>query len=229
MESANLLHLIRYPNSLMNLIIMNFCWFSFSMAYFGLAYNIPTFGLDVRIVFTLPSFLFVPLMFFNPWVENKLGRKATLSLSLLTCGMFLFLTLCVPKGVFAYNWPIIGFLYMGLYTCGLAFNFGYSFTRELFPTSLRTSALGLASSAARVGSMASAGIASLEEVNILLPSLIYGAFCIAASVWSIWLWPETTELNLPDTLEEAERNASTRNTWLLWKRKTRKVGITKEP
>ncbi len=55
--------------------------------------------------------------------------------------------------------------------------------------------------------------------SVLLPLFIYGALAFAAAVLGVWVWPETARLNLPNSMEEAERVAMTRNSWLFWKKK----------
>ena len=102
---------------------------------------------------------------------------------------------------------------------GIAFGSGYSFTRELFPTFLRGSSLSLASSFARVGAILSPSIAAISVgdpggADEILPGIIYGLFNLAAGVASVWIWPETRDVKLPDSLEECEDLARTRNTWL---------------
>ena len=57
-ESGNLLLLLKYPASLRNLLAISFCWFSLSMAYFGLVYNTPTFNYDVSIFSQLLTLFF---------------------------------------------------------------------------------------------------------------------------------------------------------------------------
>ena len=56
-----------------------------------------------------------------------------------------------------------------------------------------------------------------------------GAFAFAALVLSLWVWPETKSLNLPNSMEEAERVAMTRNPWLFWKNKKNAVEQEPEP
>ena len=47
--------------------------------------------------------------------------------------------------------------------CSMAFDVAYSYTRELFPTSMRSTAMGVGSGFARIGSMLSPLIATLED------------------------------------------------------------------
>ena len=176
-----------------------------------------------------PSLLFIALLIFNPYLENNYGRKTMVFISVLATGVSLLLTLAVPDGAFAYNWPIIALLYIGQMFCANCFTYSYSYTRELFPTSLRSSTMGFASAMARVGSMVSSSIAPLEEINVLIPFLVYGVISFIGAVLCVWINPETKDLNLPDTLEEAETNAKSPNPWLRC-RKGRKnqVGISEK-
>ena len=91
---------------------------------------------------------------------------------------------------------------------------GYTFTKELFPTLLRTTALSTASAGARVGSLTSPFIAMLDTFHPVLPLLIYGIFVFTAGLWSVWIWPETNKINLPISLEECEKRAASPNKWL---------------
>ncbi len=121
----------RYPASFRNLMLMNFCWMSLSMAYFGLIYNTPTFGKDVRIVYVIPGFAFGWIVFFMPYLENTYGRcvyiqythsneyntgtiinfrKVMLVVSFALTGIPLFLTMVVPSDSF---WVIIILAYAG--------------------------------------------------------------------------------------------------------------------
>ena len=191
---------------------------SASMSYFGLAYNTPTFGLDVRLVFIIPCIL-MPTIVLNAYLENRFGRKVMLFISLLGTGLSLLATTLIPRGVFAYNWPVIVVIYMGFWFSGGSFNFAYSYTRELFPTSLRSSTMGFASGMARVGSVLSALIATLDSINVMLPVLIYGGVSILSGLACAMVTPETKDIGLPDSLEDAENNARQPNPWFTCGRK----------
>ena len=96
----------------------------------------------------------------------------------------------------------------------MAFGMGYIFTLELYPTLYRTTALGMASAGARIGSLLSPLIAMLSVIHPVLPLGVYGAVVFAAGISSILLWPETLNMHFTETLEECEELASTPNSWL---------------
>ena len=56
---------------------------------------------------------------------------------LLGAGLALILTSVIPSGV-----PVTVLALIGTCLCGMAFGNGYTYTKELFPTCLRTTALG---------------------------------------------------------------------------------------
>ena len=69
-----------------NALCMTFCWFAFSMGYFGLIYNTPAFNWNIYLVFVFPTFVTIPTALSQPLFENKVGRKPIFTFSLLTAG-----------------------------------------------------------------------------------------------------------------------------------------------
>lgn len=179
------------------------------MGYFGLLYNTPAFDWNIYLVFVFPSFISLPIAILQPFFENKIGRKPVLTFSLVTAGLLLLLTMVVPKGL-----PVIILAWVGTIACSVAFGGGYTYTKDLFPTVLRTTALGIASAGARIGSLSSPLIAMLSPISDLLPLAIYGLIVLIAGIVSLWLWPETNKKKLPESLEEAELAAKTDNPWV---------------
>ena len=59
----------------------------------------------------------------------------------------------------------------------------------------------------------------LDAYSPVLPLVIYGSIVLLSGIVSLWLWPETKDLRLPETLEEAEKVAATRNPWVRWCKK----------
>ena len=103
---------------------------------------------------------------------------------------------------------------IGAIFVGLAFETGYNFTKELFPTTLRTSALSTASAVARIGSLMAPLIGALDFVDPALPLAIYGIIVLIAGLQSIIIWPDTTHESLPNDCQESEDMASSKNMWL---------------
>lgn len=43
-----------------------------------------------------------------------------------------------------------------------------------------------------------------------MPLVIYGLVCLASAISAMWIWPETKNLNLPDSLDRCEQVSSRR-------------------
>ena len=222
-EQGSIVDLFRWPAMRRNSILMSLCWLSFSMGYFGLIYNTPAFGWNIFLVFVFPTFIIIPMAVVQPFFENKLGRKLNLTFSLLLAGTMLLLTTAVPSSA---TMGVIVLAWIGTVACSSAFGVGYNFTREIFPTLLRTTALSMCSSTARIGSIISPLIAMLDVYHNLLPLIVYGLIVISTGVMSIWIWPETKKIPLPETVEACEAMSATPNEWVakLTCRKTDKGG-----
>ena len=80
-----------------NFISICFCWFSFTMGYFGLFYNTPAKQGNVYLVFITPV-LFSPIAcVLSPLLQRKLGRKACLFGGMIIAGIMMMSTLAVPS------------------------------------------------------------------------------------------------------------------------------------
>jgi len=221
-KTAHMHQLFINPGVRRNTLIIFVCWMAFSMGFFGLAYNTPSFDANLYLVFVIPALICFPLVPIQPYLDNSLGRKKILSCALMTGGVILLLTLAFPRGQGASSWPIIVACWMGQTACGMAFSVGYVYTNELFPTTHRTLALSLSSAGARVGSVSSPLIAMLDVVHPIAPLVVYGVIVLTAGMLSIWLWPETKDIRIMQTMEEAELLATSANPWTRW---TGKLGF----
>lgn len=79
----------------------------------------------------------------------------------------------------------------------------YLYAGELFPTVVRNSGVGLASTVARIGSMVAPFVATLSHTSAWLPPLAFGIVPLIGAALCIVL-PDTRGRKLPDTLEEGE-------------------------
>ena len=206
--------LFKNPGTRRNILCMSFCWFTFTMGYYGLIYNTPSFGWNVYITFCMPAFFTLPVLAVEPILENKVGRKPLITFLMLLSGTLLLCTIAIPDGKFAHNWPIMFFAWVGNVACATSFGLGYVYSKELFPTTHRTIALSMSSASARLGSIASPYVAMLGNVNQILGLAVYGSFLFVGGIVSLWIWPDTKKTKIPDTLEECEEMATSKNTWL---------------
>ena len=213
----------RFPGIRRNLLILCFTWFTTAMGYYGFIYNTPPFDWNVYLVLAFPAILNIPILFLQPILENKFGRKAVYTLTMFFGGLLTFTTLVIPVNL--RNLVTI------LCVIGTTISFScmvtsYNFTRELFPTILRSSGLTCAVAFSRLGIFAMPWIGALDTFSVVLPVSIYGGFMTVAAVASVWLWPDTHKTKLPDSLEECDDMARGRNTWIKCCKKEEKIVTT---
>ena len=74
---------------------------------------------------------------------------------------------------------------------------------ELCPTLIRSTAVGLGSTASKIGGLAAPFIAGLETFQSFIPLIVFGASSVIGGCLAVIL-PETLGASLPQTLEEVK-------------------------
>jgi len=190
-----------YPAIRRNLFIMSACWFAFGMAYFGLALHTPELGSNVFVVFFIGGLMDVPVIAVGPVLLNHGGRKPCMVGGLLVGSLCLLTTSLLPSTSKA----IIVMAVLGKMGVGLAFDTGYVWTSEMFPTVIRNSALATCSSFARLGAIMAPLMVFADTYRPGMSILMYGMVAMVGGILSLWLQPETKRCTmLPDSLEDGE-------------------------
>lgn len=211
-KTVSLCDLFRLKGLRRNLVSMWLAWFGFSFGFYGMMYNTPATQSNVYLVFMMPAFGGIVNVLTYPFLQRKLGRKAMLTGPLVVSGILIITSATVvPR---EYTVTMVALSIVGTTICNGAFDTGYIYAKELFPTVLRSSALSAASGAARIGSLLTPLIGTLDTYSPTLPVAVFGVVVLAAGLQSVVLWPETAHTELADTLEEGEAMANTPNKWL---------------
>ena len=85
----------------------------------------------------------------------------------------------------------------------VAFGNAYIFTGELYPTGIRSTAIGSCSMISRVGSVVALLMKGLRVYWPALPLFITGICCLFAALVVILILPETAGYPMPETIEDA--------------------------
>ncbi|XP_016380619.1 solute carrier family 22 member 13-like [Sinocyclocheilus rhinocerous] len=181
-------------------LTITFVWCVLNLAYYSLSLNVGKFGLDIflnQLIFGLSE---IPVHFLCVWSLETAGRKVSLMGALIVGGSLCLLTLVVPQS----NYIAIA----ALATCGRFLMNGAGsvcnvYIQELFYTSIRQTATGLGSTAARAASMLSLVVNLLEIYHFTIPTLVFGCLALASGIMA-FLLPETRCTELPGSTEEAE-------------------------
>lgn len=211
---GTLLDLFKLPSTRRNMVLVSVSSFIIALCVIGLNYNTPTFDWSPTLVFAIPPFIQLVLAALVPFLQNTFGRKKLLTSFLTLTGLLLLASAPVPLNMFPYNWPVIVLAWIANSSLDVAWGTVSIFTKELFPTTHRASAFGLMAAFGRLGAVVAPYVIMLDVFNPITSLIIYSFLCLLSAILSIWIWPETKSLKLPESLEDSEKMASSKNSWV---------------
>ena len=129
------------------------------------------------------------------------SRRLNLFACQFLVGLFCVIVAFLPK---TFNLPLISFYLLAMCFSNASFTLCYLITGELYPTNLRSQAIGSCSTLSRVFGISAPFISKLACVWKPLPMLVLGVPSIFISFLAYFL-PETKYLNLPQTMNDTEK------------------------
>lgn len=90
-----------------------------------------------------------------------------------------------------------------MFALAMSFPVIFIYTGEVFPTPVRNMAMGTCSALSRIGAILAAIVADLRHILEWLPPIVFSILMFVA-VFGFTFLPETTDIVLPDTVEEVE-------------------------
>uniref|UniRef100_A0A665WDJ6 Major facilitator superfamily (MFS) profile domain-containing protein n=1 Tax=Echeneis naucrates TaxID=173247 RepID=A0A665WDJ6_ECHNA len=178
-------------------------WFIGSLGYYVFSLGSVNLGGNQYINLFLVGLVELPSYLVGCFAMDRVGRKKTCVPALLLAAIACFLIIVVPGDIEALA---IVLCMIGKFSIAIAFGLIYLYTCELYPTIIRSLAVGSGSMMCRVGSVVAPFCVYLADVWIYLPQLIVGILAFIIGVLTMLL-PETLGKPLTTTLEEAERKA----------------------
>ncbi|MFT7797563.1 solute carrier family 22 member 16 [Arapaima gigas] len=175
-------------------------WFIGSFGYYVFSLGSVSLGGNQYINLFLAGAVELPSYLVACFTMDRVGRKKTCASALLLGGVACILIIIVPKAIS----PLTTFLSLtGKFAIGIAFGIIYLYTCELYPTVIRSLAVGSGSVMCRLGSVVAPFCVYLSEIWPYLPQLIVGVLAFAVGLLT-YLLPETLGKPLTSTLREAE-------------------------
>lgn len=195
-QSETLFVLRKYPNLALRLLGMMAEWMTISMGYYGLSLGAGQLGSNLYMTSFLSGLVEIPSYVLANVLIEWWGRRNSLMALLLLAG-----GCCIGAG---FTHPAsrtrTAVSLTGKFGVAGAFNLLFLFTSELFPTSLRTAALGSCSQAARIGAIAAPAVLLLRSFP---PLTVLGLGVLLAGTITL-AFPEPLGQPLPDSLATAE-------------------------
>ncbi|XP_059211720.1 solute carrier family 22 member 16 [Centropristis striata] len=175
-------------------------WFIGSLGYYVFSLGSVNLGGNQYVNLFLVGAVELPSYLVGCFAMDRIGRKKTCAPALILAGVACMLIIVVPADIEALA---IALSMFGKFAIAIAFGLIYLYTCELYPTIIRSLAVGSGSMMCRVGSVVAPFCVYLADVWVYLPQLIVGILAFIIGVLTLLL-PETLGKPLTTTLEEAE-------------------------
>ncbi|CAD5114274.1 DgyrCDS3416 [Dimorphilus gyrociliatus] len=189
--------LFKTPN--MRKKTMNICfqWFTCSFTFYGLSLASSEMKVSPYVSVTLTGIMDMIGPALACLVLNRIGRRLSMSISLLFSSIMCFMAIILPSRYFI---VIIVLAQLGTLGGSSGFAISYMYTAELMPTVVRNVGVGFGSVFARIGGLLAPFVAMFSARIALI---VFGSCgLLAGSI--VLLLPETLGTKLPETLEEGE-------------------------
>ncbi|XP_033747268.1 solute carrier family 22 member 3-like [Pecten maximus] len=186
--------------------LMFFLWFTTSIGYYGLTFQMTSLAGDKYLNFFIGSMVEMIAYIGVVYIIKKFGRRKPLAFYFLVGG-----SCCILAGVipFAGDGDDIAkastsFAIVGRFGMGGVFSVIVLYTSELYPTVIRSIGMGCCFFLTRVGGLLAPQILLLGDyTHKSVPIIAFGVLAVIGGFASLIL-PETLGRKLPDTIEEAE-------------------------
>ncbi|CAK1581248.1 unnamed protein product [Parnassius mnemosyne] len=200
-KSSTFIQVIKSRIIRKRVLVCSFLWITCTFVYYGLSINSVSLAGNKYINFMLVAFVEIPANFVCLLVLDRYGRKRTLIITYVLSACLCISLSLLPKD--QKWWSLVLYL-SGKFSITVAYSSVYIYVSEVFPTSMRQSLLAVCSSLGRVGSTLAPLTPLLALYYDNLPAIFFGSLALMASAM-VFTLPETINVALPDTVEEAER------------------------
>ncbi|XP_054027355.1 solute carrier family 22 member 13 [Dryobates pubescens] len=193
-DSGGILDLFRNKQLRKVTLIMSLTWFADGLVYYGLSFNVTSFGLDIYLTQLAFGAVELPARLSCIFLLEWFGRKKTQAVFLLLSGLLCLTITGIPE-----DQPVVVTVLaiIGKFTATASFSSSYVYTAELFPTVIRQTGTGLCSMSARVAGIIAPLIRLLEEFHHAIPMAVFGSPPVLVGLLC-FLLPETRGNELAD-------------------------------
>merc|ERR1719348_2026226 len=190
---------------LKNTLVMFIAWPIVTLGYYGITFGMANLTESLFLNFALGSLIEIPSYIAVLALMDIIGRKPIFSGSLLLTGAS-----CVVVGYLAGEEGVDGvktvLAMSGKFFASGTFAIVYMYTAELYPTLIRSTAVGSCSLMARIGGMLAPQITLYlpNVTNDSVPYYLMGSCSLVGGLLALLL-PETLGSSLPDTMEDVDK------------------------
>jgi len=197
-EEEGVTDLFRHPELFMMTMIQIYSWFVNSAAYYGLTLAASAAGGDLYTATALSGAVEIPAYILTNFLLRHFGRRLTLAGFMIGGGVSCLLIQIISG--FAPS-LVTSCALFGKLCLAASFAVVYIHSGEIFPTTIRNSAMGIVSVAARVGGILAPFIVLLGDHLTNLQFTVFGLLGVTAGIANLKL-PETIGKPLPDNIQD---------------------------
>jgi len=176
-------------------------WCITILCYFGLTSIASVLTDDLYLNYTLVGLAEIPACILCVLLMDLLGRRFVFGGCQLLAGSACLLAAVVTGSEAAFLQVPLALV--GKFGSSGSMAIMFVYTAELFPTSVRNTAIGLSSMWGRVGGMLAPQVYLLSRVAPALPMTVMGLLSLTGGFMIFLILPETQGTNLPETMEDA--------------------------
>ncbi|TKS67736.1 Solute carrier family 22 member 5 High-affinity sodium-dependent carnitine cotransporter [Collichthys lucidus] len=208
-KSLGFLDLLRTRNIRNMTLVQWLIWFSVSVSYFGLSFNMssiygsPFLNYFLLTVVELPAYT-------ASWLAARSFPRRLSFISFTLLGALALLLIQITKH--SHLAVTLTLVLVGKFGILAGTGMLYTFTGELSPTVIRNTAMSSCATFSRVGSSVSPYLMQLAVFYQFLPWIVVGVLSLLSVVLSLFL-PETFRQPLPDTIEQMAQTQRFRWPW----------------
>ncbi|XP_066479657.1 solute carrier family 22 member 7-like [Tiliqua scincoides] len=197
-------HLVKTPKLRKITLCSTIVWFGTAFTYYGISLNISGFGLDPYVTQFIFGAIEIPAKLSIYFVLDYMGRRHCQAWTLILTGFLVALNAAIPA---EHRHVRSAVAILGKGFSEASFTTVFLYTAELYPTVVRQSGVGCCSFVARAASSLAPLIMILDDTWKYLPPLIFGVVATLSGLVA-FLLPETTNVRLPETIEDVEDDRS---------------------
>ncbi|XP_032597713.1 organic cation transporter protein isoform X2 [Drosophila grimshawi] len=216
--TPNMLDLFKTPRLRRNTLILFFKSMVITLCYDAVSRNVQGLGISPFIMFSLSATTIFPACLLLIALQDRIGRKAMASMSLLLSGIFISVTGGVLYAATAATdrttTLLVTLSVIGRFGVTVAYNSGAQYATELIPTCVRGQGVAAVHVMGYAFTFFSAYILFTRTIFSPLPEIILGVLSLLGACLCLLL-PETLNRTLPASLEDGE-NFGKNDNWYIF-------------
>ncbi|XP_065060634.1 organic cation transporter-like protein [Rhopilema esculentum] len=200
------LHLFKPAKIAVRSLLQGYTWMVCGLVFFGVSFGAGDLSGHIHRDYIITSLFDIPAAVLAIYLCNKIGRKKTVIISMFIAGISCIAVSLIPKKSGSKPSELVGlrvfFGVLGRFCITLSHDSIYIWSTEMYPTCVRSAAMGYLQIFAHIGSSLAPWVAKwLVAFHVVLPFSIMGGLAVISAILLLRL-PETANKETLETLAD---------------------------